>query len=97
MKKIKLSQGKVTLVDDEDFDLLSKYRWHYHTGCRCEYARRSTWKDGKVGTIYMHQMIINTPPGLETDHINGNKLDNRRENLRICTTRENQHNQHRNL
>lgn len=84
MKKISLTQGKYTLVDDQDYNSLSQFRWHYANGkaVRCE----------KGKTIFMHREIMNTPKGMDTDHINHLKLDNRRCNLRICTRGENQMN-----
>lgn len=62
------------MVDDEDYELLSQYKWQYHFG----YAKTG------IKTIRMHRMILNAQPGQEVDHINRNKLDNRRINLRIC-------------
>lgn len=78
MKKILLYRGKGTaLVDDADYELVSQYRWHYDRG----YAARTVHG---VGIEYMHRLINQTPRGLSTDHINSNKLDNRRSNLRTC-------------
>ena len=88
MKKIKLSKGKYALVDDKDYDQLSKVSWHFND----LYATRGLVSDGKLKTIYLHRFIANTPKGMETDHINQNKLDNRRENLRICTSSQNRTN-----
>jgi hypothetical protein len=86
MKEIPLTQGKFALVDDEDFEWLSQWRWHFdHKG----YAIRDTQEH----TIYMHRLIANIPEGLFTDHINGNGLDNRRKNLRPCNTAQNSANQ----
>lgn len=87
MKEISLTKGKVTLVDEEDYAELSKYKWCCHPkGYAC---RRS----GDIKNVMMmHTQIINTPKGMETDHINGNKLDNQRKNLRICTRGENARN-----
>lgn len=82
MKEIKLTQGKYALVDDKDFEWLNQWKWHYHN---LGYARN--WKVG-----YMHKIINCTPVGFETDHINQNKLDNRRENLRTVTKSVNQTN-----
>jgi len=83
MKEIVLSQGKVAVVDDADFEWLNQWKWYF---CG-QYARRSIGKNKP--RIFMHRVILNTPDGLETDHINNNKLDNRRDNLRICTHYEN--------
>jgi hypothetical protein len=94
MKKIKLTQGKFALVDDEDFEALSKHNWHVGYNAPNQfYAKR--W--GKVcekrnGQILMHREIMKTPDELQVDHINGNKLDNRKCNLRNCTHAQNQMN-----
>lgn len=94
MKEIKLTQGKVAIVDDEDFEFLSQWKWYVHgSGPRTCYAERKSEGDHK--RVPMHRVIMNTPKGLFTDHINGNGLDNRRCNLRICTTAENQYNARR--
>ena len=84
MKIIKLTDGQQALVDDEDYDLISQWNWSVSS---YGYAYKN-----KNGSILMHVAIMNTPKGMQTDHINGNKLDNRRENLRICTTAQNQFN-----
>lgn len=89
-KLINLTQGKVSLVDDDDFDRLNKHKWFYHHNGYA--ARNSAHFYGKRHMIQMHREIIKTPIGMETDHINQNGLDNRKENLRICTTAENQKN-----
>jgi hypothetical protein len=95
MKEIPLTRGKVALVDDEDYPELSKHRWYAHKERNVYYAvRMAPRTNGKKHTIRMHAAIVGTPKGMGTDHINGNGLDNRRENLRIVTTRENQQNQH---
>jgi hypothetical protein len=88
MKKIQLTQGKVSLVDDSDFDELSKHKWCYRSD---GYAvRMSSYPNPKI--IRMHRVIAGTPDGMDTDHINGDKLDNRRANLRTCTRSENMRN-----
>ena len=80
MKKIPLTKGEFALVDDEDFDYLGQWKWHLSDG---GYAKRNRLK-GEVGSsmIRMHRVINKTPKNLFTDHINGNKLDNRKCNLR---------------
>jgi hypothetical protein len=95
MKEIPLTQGKIALVDDEDFPELSKYRWYAHKDDNTWYAERHSPKiDGESHKIKMHRVIAGTPKGVDTDHINGDGLDNRRENLRIVTHRINQQNRH---
>lgn len=95
MKEIPLTQGKVALVDDEDYPELSKFKWHAHKDHNTYYAgRASPGVNGKQHHIRMHAIIVRTPKGMHTDHINGNGLDNRRCNLRIVTTRGNGQNRH---
>ena len=82
-KKISLSNGENTLVDDEDYDFLMQWKWRNTKG----YAKTYYSKIGK--DIPMHRLVANTPIGMLTDHVNGNKLDNRKCNLRICTPAQN--------
>ncbi len=92
MKKIKLSQGKYALVDDTDYEFLSQYKWSVSKTRKTFYAIKSlviNKKTNKRQTLIMHRMIMNTPKDMHTDHINGNGLDNRRKNLRICTSMQN--------
>lgn len=79
--------GKFALVSDCDFEPLSQYRWHLGHGR----ARRSIWI-GYATTRQMHQDILSAPKGMEIDHIDGNPLNNQRENLRIVTRSQNQAN-----
>ena len=88
MKQIQLTQGKVAIVDDEDFEELNKFKWY----CKRGYAVRTTRIDDKYQTQFIHRIVNDTPDGLFTDHINSNKLDNRRQNLRSCTIAENSKN-----
>ena len=96
MREIPLTRGKVALVGDTDYLELSKYKWYAKKAGNIFYAvRNSPTVGGKRCQIRMHAAIAGIPPkGMETDHINGNGLDNRRENLRVVTTRENQQNRH---
>ncbi len=93
MKRIELTQGKHTIVDDDDFEELDRYSWQYVNG----YAIRTTLKSegGKKRKIGMHRQIMQTPAGMDTDHITGDKLDNRKSNLRICTRSQNKGNMHK--
>lgn len=93
MKRIPLTQGLSAIVDDEDFEMLSRFKWHFHqTG----YAMRTARIDGKKHLLRMHRVVMNAPPHKCVDHINGNTLDNRKRNLRIASRSQNQHNRGRN-
>jgi len=90
MKEIKLSQGKIALVDDEDFERLNKYNWCVSQKKKNYYAMR---KDTAGKTVYMHHEVIGKPSrGLQTDHIDNNSLNNQRNNLRFVTPRDNAQN-----
>lgn len=86
MREIKLTKGYSTMVDDEDFDYLNQWKWQYADGyaVRSEYLGKINGKY-KLKLIRMHRLIMKTPQGLDTDHINFNKLDNQKYNLRICS------------
>jgi hypothetical protein len=89
VKEIKLTRGKVALVDDDDYERISKHKWCYDGH---KYAIRSERKGGKKINIFMHCEILGHPDGMETDHINCNKLDDRKSNLRICTNSQQRQN-----
>lgn len=89
MKKIPLhgkGEGKYALVDDDEYELVNKYRWHLH---EFGYAITKPRINGHKPTVRMHRLIMQYPDGVFTDHINGNKLDNRKRNLRPCTHMQN--------
>lgn len=99
MGEVKLTQGKIALVDDADFEYLNQWKWFYHNG----YAERSinlgTDKDGRqnIQTIKMHRVIMGvTDPTILVDHRNDNGeidgLNNRRSNLRLATHGQNMSN-----
>jgi len=90
MKEIKLTQGKVALVDDADYPSLNQYKWFVVKAPHTYYAYRTN-KQHQI--VRMHRSILDAPDGLEIDHINGNGLDNRRSNLRFCKHSENLKNQ----
>lgn len=95
MKKIEFSNGLHTIVDDEDFAWLSEYTWWSDlkkNGLR--YAYTKVYRANGIRTsMPMSRMILGViSKRLVVDHINCNSLDNRRENLRICTYRQNQQN-----
>lgn len=98
MREILLTQGKVTFVDDTDYEELSKYKWYAWKNQQGDfYAVRNFWQIGKNKgfRIYMHRQILGLGRGdkRQGDHKNHNTLDNRQDNLRVCTQRQNQMNQ----
>jgi len=96
MKKIPLTQEQVALVDDDDYARLSKHKWYAHWEAKtCSfYARRNGERDanGKQPCITMTRVIMHAHLGQEVDHKIHNTLDNRKANLRLCTSAENHHN-----
>lgn len=90
MREIPVTRGWVTLVDDEDFDALSRHKWYaMKTGHVC---RRDYSVPGRP-IILMHRVIMGvTDPDVEVDHKFGSPLNNQRYNLRICTHRLNTRN-----
>ena len=91
MKKIKLTQGKDALVEDEDFERLNKFKWRAKFDGYNWYAYRNNRKGLKNSPIAMHREILNLSmgDGKYIDHINHYGLDNRKSNLRVCTHAEN--------
>lgn len=84
MKTIYLSNGSVVIVDDQDYEFLNQWSWK---PAGAGYAARNA----RWGTIYMHRVLVGVPAdGKDIDHKNGNKLDNRKANLRVVTHSENQ-------
>lgn len=91
MKEIPLTQGKVALVDDEDYDWLMQWKWcaALSRGSRNWYA--VAYINGK--RTLMHRFIMNAQKGQTLDHINGDGLYNCKSNLRFCTPTQNTQNQ----
>lgn len=78
MRKIPVGNGQEAIVDDDDYERLSKIKWT---------SMRTTGKAYACRTVYMHKEVLGTNETV--DHINGNSLDNRKANLRIATTQKN--------
>lgn len=91
MKEIQLTQGKVALVDDDWYKELNKFKWyaHYSSHTKSFYAERKSMLLGKQKTIRMHRIVAGTHDGMQTDHIDGDTLNNQSDNLRTCTRAQN--------
>lgn len=88
MVEIKLKNGTCILIDDDDFEKVSKFKWHVS---KIKYAHYAVSRiNGK--TVYLHRLVMDAPKGTYVDHINMNGLDCRKENLRLCTNSQNMHN-----
>ena len=94
MKEIKLTQGKCALVDDDMYDELNKFKWCANKGVKTYYAVRAIGTfNGKRSYTKIHHEVLGHPSGgYEIDHIDGNGLNNQRNNLRFVTRRQNQQN-----
>lgn len=85
-KEIRLNNGMVTFIDAEDYDSVSKCKW------QAKLAVSGKYYAVKNGTQRLHRLLMNAPAGMQVDHINGDTLDNRKSNLRLCTHAQNQMN-----
>jgi len=95
MIEIPLTQSQAVLIDDEDFDLVSGYKWYslWNIHVHSFYAVTNIIKpDGKRTSLYMHRLIMGAKKGQQVDHIHHRTLDNRKSELRLCTNSQNQHN-----
>lgn len=86
----KRGAGVQVIVSAEDYASLSQHTWYLLAG---GYAARNCIIDGCKKAIYMHREILGFPSGQDVDHVNGNRLDNRRENLRAASRSQNNYNQ----
>lgn len=94
MNEIPLTQGKFTVVDDEDYEWLMQWKWFAVKAGKTYYARRASYKNGRLSPIPMHREILGLLYGDGTlgDHRNRNGLDNRRNNLRVASAQLNCYN-----
>lgn len=90
MKEIPLTQNKVALIDDEDYESLSRFKWFARWDGHNWYAGRKIRRpDGERRTVFMHKEIIGTTTSIKIDHKDGDGLNNTRHNLRPATTQQN--------
>ncbi len=89
MKIIILTKGYIAKVDDEDFEELSKFKWHVSKSNIKYYAARVEQKNNKKTKIYMHRWLKKAPCGVVVDHKDRDSLNNQKSNLRRCSTGQN--------
>jgi len=92
MKEILLTQGKVALVDDDDYDYLMQWKWYAQRIGNTYYSIRNSYINRIRGSVYMHRSIMKCTPLEMIDHIDGNGLNNQKINLRIANKQTNARN-----
>lgn len=90
MAEIRLTKGRRALVDDCDFALVDAYSWQALKRTAKRYYAKAADRNGK--SVLMHRLIVGAARGQFVDHANGDGLDNRRANLRLCSNSQNQGN-----
>src|SRR5260221_646315 len=85
MDRMQLPGGHVTLIDEEDRELVAGFRWRILKLKTLRYVH--AWRGSQH--FYLHRLILGAPSSLQVDHINGDGLDNRRSNLRLATRSQN--------
>lgn len=92
--EVKLTRGLVTIIDAEDLELVTQFKWYATRGKNTNYAVRTPWipEERRYQNVSLHRFLLNAPDGVHVDHINGDGLCNRRENIRLCTPTENRWN-----
>lgn len=95
MAELSLSKGYVAIVDAADLPILNKFSWSVSEAPRRKPYAVASMGYGRKGrkNVYLHRFLLEAQPGQMVDHINGNSLDNRRENLRLATGTQNNYNQ----
>ena len=89
MKLIQLTQGYFALVDDEDYERVSRFKWSAAVRKHAVYGYRQSGPKKKRVNVMLHAFILDPPDGLEVDHVDRNGLNNRRSNLRLATRSQN--------
>lgn len=92
-KALRLRGGASTMLDDTDYDRAKDFRWHKTTN---GYVAGFVMEQGVRRRVYLHRWLLEAQPGQIVDHIDGNKLNNRRSNLRLVTRSQNQANRRHN-
>jgi len=86
-KTLPILNGSFAIIDDDDFERAIKFRWYLDSK---GYAKRNIRRSDGYKTIqFLSRFIMDAAVGIQVDHINGNKLDNRKSELRLCTHQQN--------
>ena len=85
MKRVPLTKGKIALIDDEDFEIVSQLKWYANEVGNSTYAL--AFRGGKG--VLMHRLLLGTPGKMKVDHKDGDGLNNQKSNIRLCTTSQN--------
>lgn len=93
MKEIKLSQGMIALVDDDDYEKVNQHKWYARKNGKNDAYYALRWDNCSNKHVRMHRALMEVTSELIVDHVNHNTLDNRKSNLRICNKTENCRNQ----
>lgn len=96
MEKVPVKSGRSTymaLVDDEDYGKVCSFKWRLDPEGYAVCTAKLEDGSNKRTTYRMHRMVMNNPTGWEVDHVSRNRLDNRKANLRLCTSSQNKANQ----
>lgn len=92
MAEIYLNTGNIALIDDDDLPKVIGYSWYEYKGYAVRMSRKH---EGKRKMLFLHRLILPSATGMVIDHINRNRLDNRKSNLRISTRKNNNRNRKR--
>jgi len=90
---VPLTQGMVTVIDFEDFDLVRNFSWCARKSRGAFYAGRGIWNGGRTKFFRLSRLIARPSAGQEVDHRDGDTLNNLRSNLRVCSHQQNMWNQ----
>lgn len=87
-----LPSGHVALVDHDDYPAIAGFAWHVNRKKHTSYVEAQPYRDGRQTTVCIHRIIMGASGDEEVDHRDGDGLNNRRYNLRRCTSSQNQFN-----